>query len=107
MAEIVVGEGHNGGTISAKTGDRIVIRLPENPTTGFRWQAEPANLEVLELQSDEFAQAASAAMGSGGVRILQYLARGAGNTSIALRLGRPWEANAPRSQFTIGVAVSR
>jgi len=107
MAEIVVGEGHNGGTISATAGDYIIIRLPENPTTGFQWRAERTDIEVLELQSDEFTQAASGAIGSSGVRILRYLAKGAGDTSITLQLARPWEANAPRSQFKIQVTVSR
>jgi inhibitor of cysteine peptidase len=107
MAEIVAGEGHNGGAISAKVGDHIAIQLPENPTTGFQWHAERADLGVLKLQSDEFAQAASGAVGSGGLRTLRYLASGAGETSITLQLARPWEANAPRSQFKIQVAVSR
>jgi inhibitor of cysteine peptidase len=107
MAEIVVGEGHNGGVISAKVGDHIVVQLPENPTTGFQWRAEPADLRVIELQSDQFAQAASGAIGSSGVRTLRYLASGAGDASMTLQLARPWEANAPRSQFKIQVTVSR
>jgi inhibitor of cysteine peptidase len=107
MAEIEVGEGHNGGAISAKPGDHIIIRLSENPTTGYHWRAEPADPGVLELQSDEFMQAGSQAPGSGGVRILRYLARGAGNTSVTLELARPWEANTPRSQFKIQLTVSK
>jgi inhibitor of cysteine peptidase len=106
MAEIVIGEGHNGGAISAKPGDRIVVRVPENPTTGYQWRAEPADSGVLELQSDQFMPPASQAPGGGGVRTLQYLARGAGNTSVTLQLARSWEANAPQSQFKIQVTVS-
>jgi inhibitor of cysteine peptidase len=106
MAEIAVGEGHNGGAISAKPGDRIVIRLPENPTTGFRWTAERADPTLLQLQSDEFAPPAGAGMGGAGVRIVRYLATGAGATSITLQLARPWEAMAPRSQFKIQISVS-
>jgi inhibitor of cysteine peptidase len=107
MAEIVVGEGHNGGAISAKAGDYITIRLPENPTTGFQWRAEHADPGVLQLQSDEFAPAAGEAIGSSGVRMLRYLAKGPGHTAITLQLERPWEATAPRSQFKIQVAVSQ
>jgi predicted secreted protein len=107
MAEIEVGEGHNGATISAKVGDYIVIRLPENRTTGFHWSGEHASLNVLELQSDEFTQAASGTIGGSGVRILRFSARSAGHVSVALQLARPWEANAPRSQFRIEVTVSQ
>lgn len=107
MAEIEVGEGHNGGAISARPGDRIIVRVPENPTTGYHWRAVPSDPALLELQSDQFMPPASEAPGSGGVRTLQYLARGAGNASVTLELARPWEANAPRSQFKIQVTVSR
>ena len=106
MAGIEVGEGHNGGTISAKVGDQINIRLPENPTTGFQWRAQPGDRAVVELQSDQFLPAAAGAVGSGGVRSLQYQVRGAGNTSIALDHQRSWETGPPRSQFKIEVRVS-
>jgi inhibitor of cysteine peptidase len=106
MTEIVVGEGHNGGAISAKAGDIIVIRLPENPTTGFRWSVESADSLVLQLQSDEFTLSASAGIGGAGLRVFQYLARGVGDTFVALQLARPWEPIAPRSQFKILVTVS-
>ncbi|MEA2882596.1 MAG: inhibitor of cysteine peptidase [Bradyrhizobium sp.] len=104
MAGIEVGEGHNGGSISAKVGDQINIRLPENPTTGFQWRAQSPDRAVVELQSDQFLPASGAA-GGGGVRSLQYQVKGAGNTSIALDYMRSWETNPPRSQFRIEVIV--
>jgi inhibitor of cysteine peptidase len=107
MAEIAVGEGHNGASVAAKVGDHIVVRLPENPTTGFRWSGQPTGLDLLQLESDEFAQGASGAVGGGGVRVLRYRATGAGRASLSLELARPWETNAPRSQFRIEVSVGQ
>lgn len=106
MAEIAVAEGHNGASISARPGDRIVVRLPENRTTGFHWSGEGAALDGLQLESDEYVQEPSGAAGAGGVRVLRYVATGAGRTSLGLRLARSWEANAPRSEFSIEITVS-
>ena len=104
MADIFVGEGHNGGVISAKPGDIIVVQLPENPTTGFQWSVTEVNAALLVPQSDEF-RSGGGGMGAGGVRVLRYLARGTGETSLALQLARPWEANAPRLRFSIRVVI--
>ena len=105
MAEIQVGEGHNGGSISARAGDTLVIRLPENPTTGFRWGAAGMDSALLRLQSDDFAPGAGG-VGGAGMRIFRYLATGSGETSIGFQLARSWEAAAPRSQFTIRVSIA-
>ncbi len=105
MAEILVGEGHNGGAISAKPGDTIVIQLPENPTTGYRWNVAEADARLLQPQSDNFTPG-GAGLGAAGLRVLRYLARGQGEGSVTLYLARPWEPNAPRLQFSIRVNVN-
>lgn len=105
MAEIQIGEGHNGAAIAAKSGDVLVIRLPENPTTGFQWSVEQADARVLQLQSQDYMPPAGGALGAGGMRVYRYLAKAPGGTVVALQLARSWEAAAPRSQFKIAVTV--
>ncbi|MBS0517521.1 MAG: protease inhibitor I42 family protein [Proteobacteria bacterium] len=107
MAEILIGEGHNGGTITGRPGDILVIRLAENPTTGFRWSATQADPEMLRPQSDDFEPAAGTGLGGGGLRTFRYLLTGGGDTALALQLARPWEATAPRSEFRIRVSIGR
>ncbi len=107
MAEILIGEGHNGGAIAAKAGDILVVSLPENPTTGFRWTVtEPAS-RVLRLQSDNFLPAAPDRVGGGGLRTLRYVAVASGEAALVLHLARPWEATAPRLEFRVRINVSQ
>jgi predicted secreted protein len=105
MAEIQVGEGHNGGIISAERGDVFVVRLSENPTTGYRWSLAGGEPALLQLQSDDFTPGTG--IGSAGTRVLRYLAAGAGETTLRLQLARSWETAAPRSQFVIRVTIGR
>ena len=104
MTDIVVGEGHNGAALSAKPGDTLVVRLAENPTTGFRWAVTQAAAGVLQPLSDDF-EAGGTAPGAGGARVLRYRVSATGEASLALQLARPWEANAPRSTFQVRLSV--
>jgi inhibitor of cysteine peptidase len=65
MTEILIGEGHNGASISAKAGDVLLIKLPENPTTGFRWNVTEADPRLLQLQADDFVADRGAGTGGG------------------------------------------
>lgn len=107
MAEILIGDGHNGAAIAGRTGDTLVVRLPENPTTGFRWTVTQADPGLLRLQSDDFQLAAGTGIGSGGLRVLRYVLVAAGDTALALQLARPWEANAPRQEFRVRLSIGQ
>ncbi len=105
MAEVVLTEGHNGGTVQAGVGDTITVTLPENPTTGFRWTVSATDAGLLAFTGDDF-QAAGAGTGGGGLRTFRFLTKGQGNADLELRLGRSWEAGAPRGVFHTRVRVS-
>jgi inhibitor of cysteine peptidase len=107
MTDILVGEGHNGAAIAAKPGDTLVISLAENPTTGFRWSVTEAAAGLLQQQSDDFEPPAGTAAGAGGRRVLRYRVTGSGDGTVTLQLARPWEANAPRSEFRIRINAVR
>lgn len=102
MGDIEVRE--PGTRISASPGDRIVIRIPENATTGYQWQVEQV-ADPLELESSEMIPPAEAAPGAGGERRVVLRARGPGQARVALRLERPWERQ-PTDRFEFDVTVS-
>ena len=105
MAEIEIGENQNGQAISVKNGDVLVIRLPENPTTGFRWNVKEADPNLLTLQSDDFSPATEGGAGGGGVRLFRFVAAGSGESALTLDLARIWEPTRPRSQFGLRLSV--
>jgi inhibitor of cysteine peptidase len=100
---LTLGTGDGGRTVSVRPGDRIVLRLPENPTTGYRWSG--AVPEGLQLARDGNAPA-SAAPGAGGERVFEYIATMPGEYALDLVLSRAWETPAaadPRFRITVRV----
>lgn len=91
------------GAVSLAPGDRLVLRLAENPTTGYRWEL-PEPPAALSVESDEFRPSPSEAPGSGGERVIVLRATAAGQQSVRLRLKRPWESAAIRT-LTADVTV--
>ena len=93
MATIEVTEANNGTSIDAEVGDTIVVRLSDNPTTGYRWDLEPVTGESLVLDDSGYEPSVGA-VGSGGVATWSLRATAEGTTTVALKRWRPWEGNA-------------
>lgn len=82
--------------VTVAAGQQVVVRLPENPTTGYRW-AQPAGVEVV---ADEFHPPGSSAMGAGGERVFTLAAFPAAG-EVRFELKRPWGSGAPERTFTL------
>jgi predicted secreted protein len=84
-------------------GDRIVLRLPENPTTGYRWDNEFPPFLRLRRDTNEHGDAP----GAGGFRILELFAAAPGHEDISLSCKRPTDAtSAPIDHFDFALEVS-
>jgi inhibitor of cysteine peptidase len=107
VGERTLTQSDNGSTIHVRPRDRIVIRLPENPTTGYRWAPEAGDDRVISLVSSEFAPPAGGGVGAGGAVALVFEARAAGEGSIRAKRWRDWEGESSvRERFAIKVLVS-
>jgi inhibitor of cysteine peptidase len=95
-------EARGSGTVEADVGDEVVIRLPENATTGYLWSValSGGNLEVV---GDTFTSPAEG-IGSGGERMIRVRGTAAGRGDVTLRLGRPWE-DSPVEERLLTVVV--
>src|SRR5580765_4443087 len=91
MKEILVSKTDHGKTFHIDLGSLIVIQLPENPTTGFRWKLIDFDRQVIVLKGSNFSISSDSGKGGGGTRnfILSPLAEG--STKIGLKLLRDWE----------------
>jgi inhibitor of cysteine peptidase len=69
----------------------IVIELPENPTTGFRWSLRSQVAPALRTRSDLFEHRAEARPGAGGSRRFEFTASAPGTAAISLWHWREWE----------------
>jgi inhibitor of cysteine peptidase len=87
-----------------KAEQTLVIRLPENPTTGYRWAVESCG--TMQIDKDEFFPIGTG-IGAGGTRQLQWRAESSGKHHISLVLQRSWEApNMAIERFSLIVVSS-
>jgi inhibitor of cysteine peptidase len=90
MPALIQGTPDNGSTVTVKRGQAILIKLPENPSTGFRWSVEQSARPFLELKQTDFAATGTIA-GGGGERRFEFIAATAGEGRLSLRRWREWE----------------
>ena len=85
-----------GQPIDVDKGDKFVIALVANPTTGYSWTAED-NRKVKQLKS-HFVPGDSSLMGAGGTQLLTFQATNRGTTTLTLDYARSFEKNTPPAQ---------
>lgn len=82
-----------GGSVTARPGDEVVLSLPENPTTGYRWEIEAPGRSV-EVADDAYDRGRDQGIGAGGRRTFTLRVGDGGAVEVQLRLARAWEADA-------------
>jgi len=103
VSEVVVTKANAGGTVRVTTGDAVVVRLPENPTTGYRWQFEA--VVGLTVSGESFSPDSSAP-GAAGERALRLVGSTPGSFVFTAALRRPWEIGIPPQDiFSITIEV--
>src|SRR5262245_13392084 len=96
----------SGHAVDLRLGDRLVLQLEENPTTGYRWALEPFDEEVLSLDDVAYAPAREGGLGGGGQRAWTFSARKPGTATLQLKLWRPWEGDASvTARFTAALQI--
>jgi inhibitor of cysteine peptidase len=83
----------SGEEVEASAGDRIVIQIPENATTGYRWVVGELP-DALQLTENEFLPPTSQQPGAGGQRRVTLVAKRPVQARVQLRLEQPWEGEA-------------
>lgn len=102
MADIEAGA--SGATVSISPSDRVVVRLPENASTGYLWSVTELG-DGLEVASDQHILPGQAAPGAAGERVLLLRPRKPGRAQVSLHLKREWEPE-PVDRFELEVNVT-
>lgn len=106
MSEVMVGLEDSGKRIAVSLGRRVILRLPENPSTGYRWELQSFAGDILEIHGDHYQPPAVLSPGAGGIRLFEFLAHAPGQVLLHLRLTRPWETERADAQtFDVTVTV--
>jgi predicted secreted protein len=104
MAEIEVLE--PGSTVSARSGDELVVRLPEIATTGYQWTVDQITgpLRIVSSELVPTVPPDGVPPGSGGERFIRVATTGPGTGAVRLELRRVWETE-PTDRFEFRVQV--
>jgi inhibitor of cysteine peptidase len=106
-ADLVVGQGYNGRTVKLKIGQKLVIKLHGNPSTGHQWLVSKVSGNgIKQVGSVRYVPDPTppGTVGAGGVYIATFRAVGTGTAKVALKYARPWETNVkPDRTFALNV----
>jgi inhibitor of cysteine peptidase len=104
---VSLGADADGSQVELAVGERLVVRLDGNPSTGYTWEVqEGAGTVLAQIGEAEFEGSDPALDGSGGTLTLTFEAARAGTTTLVLVYHRPWEADVePVDTFTVTVTV--
>ncbi len=104
MSEVEVRQA--GSHVAVVPGDRVVIRVEENATTGYQWSVARTP-DPLELESSELALPQAPAPGAAGERRFVFRAHRSGQGELLLTLRRAWEVGeSPAATFDVHVTVN-
>lgn len=99
---------NSGKEVALAAGETLTITLESNITTGYSWD-ETANIGdrlVLQQTDHKYEPPATAALGAGGKEVWTIKALKAGESTISMGYGRPFEPGvAPAKTFTLTVVV--
>ena len=85
----------NGTTARVHPRDIITIRLPENPSTGYRWNISSGpGLSTID-DTYIYAEPSARMAGTGGVRFVTLEPVTSGTEQIVAVYKRPWEEDSP------------
>ena len=94
--------------LELNNGQMLMISLPSNPTTGFRWMVVKAAGKVLQPMGPEvYTNPEDAGMvGSGGKSTWRFKAFQPGEDALLMQYQRPWEQGvAPAKTFACVISI--
>ncbi|VVN70719.1 protease inhibitor I42 family protein [Pseudomonas fluorescens] len=95
--------------VQLKTGQNLILTLPSNPTTGYRWAIQDSAGGVLHRLSPEvYSNPKDAGLvGSAGQSTWRFQASAAGSGRLRLTYQQPWAPEvAPVETFDCAIAVN-
>jgi len=88
--ETIITEADDGASFHISLGDLLTFTLPETPTTGYRWELEPADSDCFAVVNDSF-EPGGMQPGVSGTRRISLRAKDVCSTQIVLHLRRAWD----------------
>lgn len=106
MKQVNITREQHDGVVAVERGDSIVIELPDQPTTGYRWEIASVDPALVEIEGSEFGSSGPG-IGAGGIATWRLRARAPGRTRLELARRRPWEHDRlPIERFAVTLDIA-
>ncbi|WP_172632215.1 protease inhibitor I42 family protein [Dictyobacter arantiisoli] len=91
---------NNGSSITVTPGTQIIVRLIDNPSTGYDWRIIPSYNHVLQFQGKQYfpwvnPPGKPPIVGAPGIVAFTFIAQSSGTTLLQFAYQRPWEKVSP------------
>lgn len=97
----------DGALVTLHVAETLLLSLPENASTGYRWTFESIDSALIDVQENPFASPRSGNVGDGGTASWTLRAKAVGITEIRLRLWRRWEGDSSvKSRFSATITIT-
>ena len=97
---------HVRNDFQVEIGDKIRAKLCSNPTTGFKWEYEISNDNVLKEEDYDFEEPGSDVPGAAGIETWTFEAIEKGTTEVRMEYSQPWEGGLKKEwTYTIAITV--
>lgn len=99
---VTLAEGDSGKVIDIVSGERVIVRLASNRTTGYSWALLTSGSDALTRLASEYTQVVDAEgkPGAPGVESWYFQAKGSGQQELRFEYRRSWERNVPAAKST-------
>ncbi len=104
--ENALGKEDFGRQVELREGEKILITLDANPTTGYQWEIVEVDNSILKQVGEaEYDADSPKLVGSGGEENFRFEAVGTGVTDLQLIYHQPWETVPPVDTFSLTIVV--
>jgi inhibitor of cysteine peptidase len=104
-ATITVTKANNGKTVTLKKGDKLLVKLAANATTGYAWKIKSVNKTVLKSLGSKYIAPKTGLVGAGGTYKLSLRAHAKGTTTLTLVYVRSFDPTHPAGSYRLRVVV--
>ena len=105
-ASVTLRETDVGRTIDLKRGDKLIVELEGNPTTGFSWTMADLESDVLKAEGEPEFSADPGMVGGSGTFTFTFAAARSGTMLLKLLYHQAWDKETPPAKtFDVTVTV--
>ncbi|MBE8969306.1 protease inhibitor I42 family protein [Nostocales cyanobacterium LEGE 12452] len=99
VSQLAITQADQGKTFTVHSGSVIALNLAENPSTGYIWEIEKTDPDVIEFQNSTFySSPTDGRTGVGGKRIFTFKAKATGVVRLKLKEWQSWQGDRSTDQ---------